>query len=126
MKQNNPAIATVVNFGVSFLHLKVTENTEKPIEDVIPKAKPISEFFSVFSVTLRWRKETPKFTTVAIAGLFCFIVATIMILSKNQPFFATSYNSSMFSLHGTLVCLGLILYSIGSKAIPAAELTYYL
>ena len=79
--------------------------------------------FSVFSVTLRWRKETPKFTTVAISGLFCFIVATIMILSKNQPFFATSYNSSMFSLHGTLVCLGLILYSIGSKAIPAAELT---
>ena len=79
--------------------------------------------FSVFSVTLRWRKETPKFTTVAIAGLFCFIVATIMILSKNQPFFATSYNSSLFSLHGTLVCLGLILYSIGSKAIPAAELT---
>ena len=46
-----------------------------------------------------------------------------MILSKSQPFFATSYNSSMFSLHGTLVCLGLILYSIGSKAIPAAELT---
>ena len=79
--------------------------------------------FSVFSVTLRWRKETPKFTTVAIAGLFCFILATIMILTKNQPFFATSYNSSMFSLHGTLVCLGLILYSIGSKAIPAAELT---
>ena len=28
--------------------------------------------FSIFSVTLRWRKETPKFTTVAIAGLFCF------------------------------------------------------
>ena len=29
----------------------------------------------------------------------------------------------MFSLHGTLVCLGLIFYSIGSKAIPATELT---
>ena len=79
--------------------------------------------FSVFSVTLRWRKETPKFTTVAVAGLFCFIFATLMILIKNQPFFATSFNSSMFSLHGVLVCLGLILYSIGSKAIPAAELT---
>ena len=79
--------------------------------------------FSVFSVTLRWRKETPKFTTVAVAGLFCFVIATLMILIKGQPFFATSYNSAMFSLHGTLVCLGLILYSIGSKAIPAAELT---
>ena len=79
--------------------------------------------FSIFSVTLRWRKETPKFTTVAIAGLFCFAFATIVILSTKQTFFSTSYNSSMFSLHGTLVCLGLILYSIGSKAIPAAELT---
>jgi drug/metabolite transporter (DMT)-like permease len=79
--------------------------------------------FSVFSVTLRWRKETPKFTTVAIAGLFCFVFATVVILSTRQPFFASSYNSSMFSLHGTIVCIGLILYSIGSKAIPAAELT---
>ena len=79
--------------------------------------------FSVFSVSLRWRKETPKFTTVAVAGLFCFVFATVMILVTEQSFFASSYNSSMFSLHGTLVCLGLILYSIGSKAIPAAELT---
>ena len=79
--------------------------------------------FSVFSVSLRWRKETPKFTTVAVAGLFCFVFATIMILITKQNFFSTSYNSSMFSLHGTLVCFGLILYSIGSKAIQAAELT---
>ena len=42
-KQNNPANATVVNFGVSFLHLSVTENTEKPIEDVSPKTNPNSE-----------------------------------------------------------------------------------
>ena len=46
--QNNPAIATVVNLGVSFLHLSVTEKTENPIDEVIPKIKPIKEFFSVF------------------------------------------------------------------------------
>jgi EamA domain-containing membrane protein RarD len=46
-----------------------------------------------------------------------------MILLTDQVFFASSYNSSLFSLHGTIVCIGLILYSIGSKAIPAAELT---
>ena len=79
--------------------------------------------FSVFSVSLRWRKETPKFTTTAFAGLFCVLFASIMILQNDLVFFSTSYNSSLFSLHGTLVCLGLILYSIGSKAIPAAELT---
>ncbi len=79
--------------------------------------------FSVFSVSLRWRKETPKFTTVALAGLFCLVFAAIMILIKDQIFFSNSYNGALFSLHGTLVCLGLILYSIGSKAIAAAELT---
>ena len=79
--------------------------------------------FSIFSVTLRWRTETPKFTTVAFSGFFCFIFAAIMLLSTKQVFFSTSYNGALFSLHGTLVCLGLILYSIGSKAIPAAELT---
>ena len=79
--------------------------------------------FSIFSVTLRWRTETPKFTTVAFSGFFCFVFAAVMLLSTKQVFFSTSYNGALFSLHGTLVCLGLILYSIGSKAIPAAELT---
>ena len=79
--------------------------------------------FSVFSVTLRWRKETPKFTTVAFAGFFCLMFSSIIILSNDLVFFSSSYNGFLFSLHGTLVCFGLILYSIGSKAIPAAELT---
>ena len=79
--------------------------------------------FSVFSVTLRWKKETPKFTTVAFAGFFCVVFATIVILTNDMVFLSTSYNGALFSLHGTLVCMGLILYSIGSKAIPAAELT---
>mgnify|MGYP006143735293 CR=1 FL=1 len=79
--------------------------------------------FSVFSVTLRWRKETPKFTTVALAGLFCVLIASIFLIMNKSVFFSTSYNGSLFSLHGTIVCIGLILYSIGSKAIPAAELT---
>ena len=79
--------------------------------------------FSVFSVTLRWRKETPKFTTVSIAGLICVIVSSIMIFENQQSFISSSYNQGLFSIHGTFVCLGLILYSLGSKAIPAAELT---
>ena len=79
--------------------------------------------FSVFSVTLRWRKETPKFTTVSIAGLICVVVSSIIMIETQQSFVSSSYNQGLFSIHGTFVCLGLILYSLGSKAIPAAELT---
>tara|TARA_B100000085_G_scaffold29172_1_gene24122 strand:+ start:832 stop:1737 length:906 start_codon:yes stop_codon:yes gene_type:complete len=79
--------------------------------------------FAVFSITLRWRKETPKFTTVAIAGLFCCVFSGIMIIVNDLNFLSTGKNHALFATHGTLVCLGLILYSIGSKHIPAAELT---
>ena len=79
--------------------------------------------FSVFSVSLRWRKETPKFTTVAIAGLLCAIVSSVILLNEGKSFISSSYNEGLFAIHGTLVCFGLILYSIASKAIPAAELT---
>ena len=79
--------------------------------------------FSVFSVSLRWKKETPKFTTVAFAGLFCFLFSTAVILQYDLSFLSSSKNETLFATHGTLVCMGLILYSIGSKTIPAAELT---
>ena len=79
--------------------------------------------FSIFSVTLRWRKETPKFTTVSFAGLFCAIVSTFVIIDTQANFTSSSLNQGLFAVHGTLVCLGLILYSFGSKKIPAAELT---
>ncbi len=47
-KQKKPAKATVVNFGVSFLHLRDTEKTAKPIEEVKPNTKPINDFSPVF------------------------------------------------------------------------------
>ena len=79
--------------------------------------------FSIFSISLRWRKETPQFTTVSLAGLICALFSFYIIIQSNSSLFSSSKNEMLFSLHGTLVCIGLILYSIGSKYLPAAELT---
>ena len=79
--------------------------------------------FSIFSVSLRWRNNTPKFTTVAVAGLFCCLFSSIFILNNDLSFLSTNKNEALFATHGTLVCSGLILYSIGSKNIPATDLT---
>ena len=79
--------------------------------------------FSIFSVSLRWRKETPKFTTVSVAGLFCFLFSAIIIIKNDLNFLASSKNQGLFAVHGTIVCLGMILYTTASKVIPAAELT---
>ena len=79
--------------------------------------------FAIFSTTLRWRKDTPKFTTVSVAGLICFVFSSVVIISLDINFLSSGKNESLFALHGSLVCFGLILYSIGSKHIPAADLT---
>jgi len=110
----------IASIGILIMALGINENNSL-VGLVLGLASAIG--FSVFSVSLRWRKETPKFTTVALAGLFCFLISSAVLFSNNMDFLSSSKNESLFALHGTIVCLGLILYSIASKNIPAAELT---
>ena len=79
--------------------------------------------FAGFTVSLRWRKNTQKFTTVAIAGIFCAIVSILVLLFNDSTVLVSLKNTSLSALHGFLVCLGLILYSTKSKYLPAADLT---
>jgi len=79
--------------------------------------------FAGFTVSLRWRKNTPKFTTVAIAGIFCSAVAILVLLFNDSNIFISLKNSSLSALHGFLVCTGLILFSMKSRYLPATDLT---
>ncbi len=79
--------------------------------------------FAGFTVSLRWRRKTPKFTTVAIAGIFCAAVAILILIFNDDNIFISVKNSSLSALHGFLVCSGLILFSIKSKDLPATDLT---
>ena len=58
-----------------------------------------------------------------IVKRFCAAVSLVVITINDGNFISSSHNQGLFAIHGTLVCLGLILYSVGSKALPAAELT---
>ena len=79
--------------------------------------------FAGFTVSLRWRKNTPKFTTVAIAGIFCSAIAILVLLFNDSHILISLKNSSLSALHGFLVCTGLILFSMKSKYLPATDLT---
>ena len=123
--KENVSIGVWVSIGIATIGIMIMAlgNTEKNSIYGLVFGLVSALGFSIFSVSLRWRKETPKFTTVAIAGLFCFLFSSVIILSYDLKFLSSGKNEGLFALHGTLVCLGLILYSIGSKNIQAAELT---
>ena len=79
--------------------------------------------FAGFTVSLRWRKKTPKFTTVAIAGIFCAAVSLLVLLFNDSNIFISLKNTSLSALHGFLVCSGVILYTTKARYLPAADLT---
>ena len=79
--------------------------------------------FALYTVTIRWKPETPKFTTVVLAGVFCAIFAFFILDFSFQSFKSMpTINSYLSLLHGFLVASGLILYSLGAKYLPSAEL----
>ena len=79
--------------------------------------------FALYTVTIRWKPETPKFTTVVLAGIICAIFSCIMLGFSFNSFYEMPIKNLYLSfLHGTIVGLGLILYSLGAKYLPAAEL----
>jgi drug/metabolite transporter, DME family len=79
--------------------------------------------FALYTVTIRWKPETPKFTTVVIAGIFCAIFSFTVLGFSFEPFSTMpTINSYLSVLHGVIVASGLILYSLGAKYLPSAEL----
>ena len=79
--------------------------------------------FALYTVTIRWKPETPKFTTVVLAGIFCTFFSFIFLGFSFEPFNTMPVKNSYLSLlHGLFVASGLILYSLGAKYLPAAEL----
>ena len=79
--------------------------------------------FALYTVTIRWKPETPKFTTVVLAGVFCAIFAFFILDFSFKPFTTMpKINSYLSLLHGFIVASGLILYSLGAKYLPSAEL----
>ena len=79
--------------------------------------------FAVFSVSLRWRKETPQFTTIALAGIICVVFTMMILFSQNSTVAMPLRNVYLSMLHGFMVGFGLILFATGAKFLPAAELT---
>jgi DME family drug/metabolite transporter len=79
--------------------------------------------FAVFSVSLRWRKETPQFTTVALAGVLCVLFTLVILFFHNETLTMPLRNVYLSMLHGFIISVGLISFSFGAKYLPAAELT---
>ena len=85
----------------------------------------ISAFgFSIFTIALRWGKGADMLPSVLLSGLLAIFLTSGICLNQNLTFIL-SWRDAILALGlGVFqVGLGLILYTYGSKTLPAAELT---
>jgi drug/metabolite transporter (DMT)-like permease len=80
--------------------------------------------FAVFTIALRWRKLDDMMPTVFLAGIFTIITSGIVCYSAGYTL-DIPLNDILISLSMGVfqVGAGLTIYTIGSKSVPAAELT---
>ena len=78
--------------------------------------------FATFSISLRMRKETPQFATVALAGILCAVITAAIMQVQGDSMIMPGRNILLSMVHGSLVGVGLILFSLGAGYFPAAEL----
>ncbi len=78
--------------------------------------------FATFSVSLRVRKETPQFATIALAGILCAVITAAIMQIQNDSMLMPGRNILLSMVHGSLVGVGLLLFSLGARYFPAAEL----
>jgi|TARA_Y100000022_G_scaffold56706_1_gene48448 DME family drug/metabolite transporter len=80
--------------------------------------------FAIFSVALRWGKDDEMLPAVFLSGCFAIIITFLICLFLKQSLslsfrdIAISFSMGIFQVGG-----GLVLYTIGSKALSAADLT---
>ena len=80
--------------------------------------------FAIFSIALRWGKLEDMLPAVFLAGIFAMVTAALVCLAKAYSFEISVRDMSIaLSLGVFQVGVGLTIFTIGSKVVPAVELT---
>ena len=80
--------------------------------------------FAVFTVALRWGRSGDMLPAVFLSGIFAICITSSICLFSGLPFQISVNDTSISMGMGVFqVGAGLVLYTLGSKTLPAAELT---
>ncbi|MEL7014256.1 MAG: DMT family transporter, partial [Pseudomonadota bacterium] len=80
--------------------------------------------FAVFTVALRWGRSAEMLPAVFLSGILGAVIMGIICLVSGLPLILSVQDSGVAMGMGVFqVGAGLILYTLGSRSLPAAELT---
>lgn len=80
--------------------------------------------FGAFSVALRWGRVADMLPVSMLGGVFSILAAAAVLGFQGQPIPVSTWDLSISAGIGALIlAMGMVMYTLGSRVIPAAELT---
>ena len=80
--------------------------------------------FGAFSVALRWGRVADMLPVSMLGGVFSIVAAGAVLGVQGLPIVASPWDMAVSAGIGALIlALGMVMYTLGSRVIPAAELT---
>jgi drug/metabolite transporter, DME family len=80
--------------------------------------------FGAFSVALRWGRVADMTPAILLGSLFSIITATIVLTLQHSPILVSPHDTLIAMAIGAIIlATGMALYTLGSRVIPAADLT---
>ena len=80
--------------------------------------------FGAFSVALRWGKLSEMLPVSMLGGVFSALVAAVVLAAQGMPLLVPAWDMGIsLAIGAVILALGMVMYTLGSRVIPAAELT---
>jgi drug/metabolite transporter, DME family len=80
--------------------------------------------FGAFSVALRWGKVGDMLPVSMLGAAFSVVVAGVVLAFQGQPILVSPWDMGVSLVMGMgVLALGMVAYTLGSRVIPAAQLT---
>jgi drug/metabolite transporter (DMT)-like permease len=80
--------------------------------------------FAAFTITLRWGKLDDMMPAVMLGGIFAVILGALVLARQGEPIWVPPRDIAVaMTMGAVLLATGMVLYTLGSRVVPAAELT---
>ena len=80
--------------------------------------------FGIFSVALRWGRVGDMMPVAFLGSVFSSLFAAGVLVFQGEPILASPHDMGVaFAIGFVVVAMGMVLFTLGSRVVPAAELT---
>jgi drug/metabolite transporter (DMT)-like permease len=80
--------------------------------------------FAAFTITLRWGKLDDMMPAVMLGGVFAIVLGALVLAARGETMWVPPRDIAVaMTMGAVLLATGMVLYTLGSRVVPAAELT---